>query len=358
MPTIIPNVSRSRRSCRISLRAIASARAAGWITVCLPLGGGGHEHVLEARRRHLDARLDTRARQRLAHRARGIPHLRVDQRVQPRAELGDAPEPRQARERRARLAHGGCLHLEHHRADPRGEVARRPLRHELAVVEDRERVAALRLVHVVRGDEDRRAAVDEHEQRLPELAPVLRVDGAGRLVEEQQLGLVDQRGRECEALPLAARERARALIRAVEVIFREQRVDAPAPVRGRQRVDLADEVEVLAHGEILVEREALGHVADLAAQHVRRRAGSRSRARARCPRSAAAGRTASGSWWSCPSRSGPGSRRSGRAGSRGRCGRRRRGSPKRRVRPCASIASSLTAPVAASAVGRELGLER
>ena len=122
-----------------------------------------------------------------------------------------------------------------------------------------------------------------------------------------------------------------------------------APARGRQRVDLAHEVEVLAHGELFVEREALGHVADLAAQLVRVARDRGSPSTRASPALGAAGRIACGSWWSCPSRSGRGSRRCCARGIARSTRSTATRSPKRRVRPCASIASSLI--VLAVAVG-------
>ena len=43
---------------------------------------------------------------------------------------------------------------------------------------------------------------------IPELAAALRIDAAGGLVEEQQLGLVEERRGQGHALPLSGRERA------------------------------------------------------------------------------------------------------------------------------------------------------
>ena len=69
-------------------------------------------------------------------------------------------------------------------------------------------MAALRLVHVVGGDEDGQAVLGEAVDLVPELAPRFRVDAGGRLVEEQKLRLVHDAGGEREALLPAAGERA------------------------------------------------------------------------------------------------------------------------------------------------------
>ena len=76
-------------------------------------------------------------------------------------------------------------------------------------------LAALRLVHVV-GRDQRRQALDRHVvDQVPEFAPRLGVDAGGRLVEQQQFGLVQHAGGEREALLPAAGELARQLVAAV-----------------------------------------------------------------------------------------------------------------------------------------------
>ena len=80
--------------------------------------------------------------------------------------------------------------------------------------------------------------------------------------------------------------------------------------RAREAVDAGEEVEVLAHGQVLVERELLAHVADAAGGSPRLRcATSRPSTRGRALPSARAGRTGCGSASTCPSRSGRAGRR-------------------------------------------------
>ena len=124
-------------------------------------------------------------------------------------------------------------------------------------------VAALGLVHVVGADQHGHAVGGEPVDLVPELAPRLGIDAGGGLVEQQQLGLVQHGGGQRQALLPAARERAGELVRAVGEAEPLQRLGHPLapPVQG---VEAGDEVEVLPDGEILVEAEALGHVADLA----------------------------------------------------------------------------------------------
>ncbi len=119
----------------------------------------------------------------------------------------------------------------------------------------------------------------QHVQVFPELATGAGIDAGGRLVQEQQLRVVQQAGRERQALLPAPRERSRQLfapLRETEAL--ERIVDASLAVR--QSVDAPDELEVLRDRKILVETESLGHVADLALDSGRLAANVEAQARA------------------------------------------------------------------------------
>ena len=70
-------------------------------------------------------------------------------------------------------------------------------------------------------------------------------------------------GRQCQPLLPAARQRAGELVLPCRQFQSLQRGVDPL-LQAVQPVDAADELEVLADGEVLVEAEALGHVAGLA----------------------------------------------------------------------------------------------
>src|SRR5712671_6979928 len=97
---------------------------------------------------------------------------------------------------------------------------------------------------------------------VPEFAPRLRIDASGRLVEQQQLRPRQRAGPEREPLLPAARERSRDLLSASFKTKSRTHV-ASGPRRIADAVDARNELEVLAHREILIEAEALRHVADL-----------------------------------------------------------------------------------------------
>ena len=139
----------------------------------------------------------------------------------------------------------------------------RALGQQSAVGDVGDAVAALGLVHVVRADQDGHAAFGEAVDLVPELAPGLGVDAGGGLVEQEQLRLVQDGGGQRQALLPAARERPRELALAVGETQPLERFGHPLPtsVHG---VEPGDEAEILLDAEILVEAEALGHVADLA----------------------------------------------------------------------------------------------
>src|SRR5712692_7970496 len=90
-----------------------------------------------------------------------------------------------------------------------------------------------------------------------------RVQRRRGFVEEDQLGLAHQRGREAQALLHALRERAHAIVRALRKPDRVQRrPDLLLPDRAWQRRQLAVEGENLARVEPALVAEKLRQVAD------------------------------------------------------------------------------------------------
>ena len=75
------------------------------------------------------------------------------------------------------------------------------------MVDDGHPVAeAIRLLHVVGGEQHRSAAGAESGDDLPDLAPRLRIEPGGGLVQEQNLGVPHQGAGQGEALLLASRK--------------------------------------------------------------------------------------------------------------------------------------------------------
>ena len=101
--------------------------------------------------------------------------------------------------------------------------------------------------------------------QLPELPARQRVDAGRRLVEDQKVGIVDQRAAKAELLPHAARELpGRPVGERREPGAVEQLGDAPLPLGAGLPEQSAEKLDVLAHAEVGIEvlAEALRHVGD------------------------------------------------------------------------------------------------
>ncbi len=102
---------------------------------------------------------------------------------------------------------------------------------------------------------------------LPEIAARFGVHARRGFVEQKQFRLVNHTRRQGEALLPAAGELAGKLV----LPFRE-----PEPLKASTHglpavlygIHAADEIEVLRNAQVLVETESLGHVADLALDHL------------------------------------------------------------------------------------------
>ncbi len=124
-----------------------------------------------------------------------------------------------------------------------------------AVVHDDEPVAELLgLVHVVRRDDERDALALEAVEPVPQHVPGLRVQAGRGLVEEEDLGVVDERPRDGEPALHPARERLDAVVAALgELGEVEELVGAGAHLAAGEPEEAAVDPEVLLDREVLVE---------------------------------------------------------------------------------------------------------
>ena len=144
------------------------------------------------------------------------------------------------------------------------DAARSAFGHQFAGHHEAEAIALLGFFQIVRGHEDRGAHIGKLVDHAPERAARERIDAGGGLVEKKDARLVHDRGAECDALFPAAGQAAGDLI-------------APCPSSpenastqrffssssfSRHAIDAGEEFEVLLDGEIVIQRELLGHVAD------------------------------------------------------------------------------------------------
>ena len=113
-------------------------------------------------------------------------------------------------------------------------------------------------------DENRHALIArEIDQQFPETVPCQRIDARGRLVEDENLGLVDDGDGEREPLANPQRQIRGALI---EIILEAEPSDQLGNTRlrllRRQVEKVRVKIEVLPDGQLDIERERLRHVAD------------------------------------------------------------------------------------------------
>ena len=208
----------------------------------------------------------------------------------------------------------------------RDQLARRALGDDAAAVHDHEPVAELLgLVHVVRREHEGHALALQPVEALPQEVARLRVEAGGGLVEQQQLGLVDERARDREPALHAARQRVDEVVAPVgELHELEQLLGPLADLRPRQ-------VEVAPVDEEVVETvSSVSRLSSCGTTPSRARiSGPSTRGSRPSTRSSPLGRPATrsrscASSTSCPRRSGRGSRTPRPARRRSRCRRPRR----------------------------------
>jgi hypothetical protein len=108
---------------------------------------------------------------------------------------------------------------------------------------------AIGLLHVLRRQEDGRAAAHQFRDRRPHLRAAARVEARGRLVEEYDLGLRDQGRGEVEPAPHPAGVGLRRPVARVDQVERLEELFRPRPrPRFSEMVEAPDHVEVLEPG--------------------------------------------------------------------------------------------------------------
>ena len=182
-----------------------------------------------------------------------------------------------------------------------------PWRIDPAVVDDRHRVAgALDLVQQVRGQHHGPALVGQAGDHRPHLVHARRVEPVHRLVQDQQLGVAEQAGGHAQALAHAHRVRGDLVVGALGQADPVQRRRRSALRRRRPWPRPACEgcpARSGAGGSGARRRSRRPGPAPASAGP-----GRGARAATSCRRRPGSGRAGCGSGWSCPRRSGPGSR--------------------------------------------------
>ena len=217
--------------------------------------------------------------------------------------------------------------VEHLVDGPRGDAA--------ALREDRDAVAGvLDLDEEVAGHEHGPSLVAERPEELADLLDPGRVEAVGGLVEDQQLGVLEERLGQAE--PLAHPERV-GLHEVVGSLRQPDPLERPGR-RPAVRCRPPDRAARRLRRPVIVGNSAgVSTMAPIAADHPPDLApGSGRRAAGRSRRSVGSARAGSGSWSSSPSRSARGTRRPRRRAPRGRARRPPPASgPARGGTPCA-----------------------
>jgi hypothetical protein len=178
--------------------------------------------------------------------------------------LGDA---RQACNHRRRLGHAVLGEVDVHgiAAELALQLVGAAFGHDPAAIDDRQpRGELIRLLEVVRGEEDRHGLVVGESFDLPPHARArLGVEAGRRLVEEQHLRAVHEAERDVEPPLHPARIRLRRPVRGVGEPEPLQELAHPvAPRSAREPVDHGLHLQVLPPGRICVEARLLAHDAD------------------------------------------------------------------------------------------------
>ncbi len=134
---------------------------------------------------------------------------------------------------------------------------------DFAVVHDGHAVAEdFGLVHVVRGEDDADATGADFFDELPQVAPSLRIEAGSWFVQEENFGIVHQRGDDTEALLLAAGEIfdiAAGFAAQVDVVEELFGIDPLAVRRGEHLDELGELGFVLKAGRLRLHAD---HAAD------------------------------------------------------------------------------------------------
>ena len=197
------------------------------------------------------------------------------------------------------------------------DFGRCALGQDFSRIENDNAVAILGFFHEVSGDDDGHAVLGQIGDTLPKFAAGKRVGAAGGFVQEKDFRLVQERRRHRQPLLETARQlAARQFGQGCQLEVLHRPVDALAFAVAAQIVSAGEEFEVFGDGELTVERELLGHVADALAGRGAGMARSPRPPRATCRRWPGAGRRSCERSSSCRRRSGRASRRFRRGGRR------------------------------------------
>src|SRR5205823_11322414 len=113
--------------------------------------------------------------------------------------------------------------------------------------------------------ENDRVIAGELFDELPRFDDLFRVEAGRRLVEDEDVGIMDERLCEADALLVALRQLSGQAVRhVVDANPRHHVLDPLTPLVARHPFDAGDEIEVLADAHVWIERRRFGKVAGAA----------------------------------------------------------------------------------------------
>ena len=136
--------------------------------------------------------------------------------------------------------------------------------HDVAVIEQRDAVAdALDPLEQMRRQQDAHPAVLEIANDREQFDGRLRIETGGRLIEDRDLRLLHEDFGKCEPLPHAARECLHAVVGNVgKPDVSKRRGDLLLALLSFEPDQARDIAQVVGRGEIVVEADLIGHIAD------------------------------------------------------------------------------------------------
>ncbi len=167
----------------------------------------------------------------------------------------------------ARRSPAGTREAEHASLERRQELGRRSLRQQPALMQQQHVAAARGLVEIGGGPHDGHAvrpALFQHRRHdRPQVAPRSRIDADRRFVEQQQPRPRQQRTGQAELLlHPAGKLTGQTRGEWAETGEAQQPRHALGAQGSGHRMQVGEQVEVLGDAQVLVEAEALRHVAD------------------------------------------------------------------------------------------------
>ena len=156
-------------------------------------------------------------------------------------------------------------------ADPVLQLVGGAFRDHTPGVDDRDAVRQLvRLLEVLRGEQDGRALADERADHAPHLAATARVKPRGRLIEKEDRRQQHERGRQIQAATHPARVSLRDPVRGIDQVeLHQEFFRAALCIPPGEVIQPADHLEVFEARQVFVDRHVLAGQANLCLDAIR-----------------------------------------------------------------------------------------